>query len=164
MRIMDMPGPAPAFSLLASINFPVASLRVFWFRYLPGWWDDIVFVAAIGFFWYWVALNVYSWQQKRTVRIFSSIPLRLTVDLLLIAMGTLVGIYAVTDELRLLAFVHGVHGEALRNCFPNNWPGWAWFIAIAGLHLAWSVVLIFFFGRDFIHCVLRKKPVTINSV
>ena len=31
---------------------PVALPRELLYRYLPGWWDSITFIAAIGVFWY----------------------------------------------------------------------------------------------------------------
>jgi hypothetical protein len=67
MRTQDMPGTPASFSLLVAINAPVALPRAFWSRYLHGWWDDISFVAIIGLFWYWVALNVSFVEPKAEV-------------------------------------------------------------------------------------------------
>jgi hypothetical protein len=58
-----MPGPAPAFKLLVSINAPVALLRAFLYRHLPGYWDDVTFILGIGLFWYWIALNILRFRE-----------------------------------------------------------------------------------------------------
>ncbi len=80
MRIQDMPGTPPSFTLLVAINAPVALPRIVLYRYLPGWWDAITFIAGIGVFWYWVARNIESWRQTRRVFMFSWRPLRLAGD------------------------------------------------------------------------------------
>ena len=147
-----MPGPAPAFTLLVSINAPVAFPRALWSRYLPDPWDDLTLIAAVGLLWYWVALNIDSWRRSRTAVMFRWAPLRLVGDLLLIVTGAFWGLIFVGKDL-----AEGVRGEALRNHFFLNWSQARWFIAVSGCHLAWSLVLIFFFGRDFICCVFRKE-------
>ena len=50
-RTMDMPGPAPAFTLLVSINAPVAFPRALWSRHRPDPWDDLTLIAAVGLLW-----------------------------------------------------------------------------------------------------------------
>jgi hypothetical protein len=91
MRIMDIPGPAPAFTFLISLNAPVALARTLWYHYLPDLWEHVVFIAAIGAFWYWIALNIHSWRERRVLFLFTWPPLRITADLLLIAMGVFLG-------------------------------------------------------------------------
>jgi hypothetical protein len=63
-RTDDMPGTAPAFQVLMSINAPVALLRAAWLRHLPVVADDIAIVAAVGLLWFWVSLNVESWLPE----------------------------------------------------------------------------------------------------
>jgi len=144
MRTQDMPGPAPASEVLMAINAPVALTASLWFRYLPASWDGVILIAAIGLFWYWVALNIRSWQWRREVFIFSWAPLRLVADFILIGVGGLLG----------FSCAH----EILHGYLPFTRLGWLRFVPCMGLLLAWSLVLIFFFGRDSIHCILRKRP------
>lgn len=155
MRIMDMPGPAPAFTLLIAINGPAVLPRAFWANYLSTLWDDLALIAAVGLLWYWIALNIDAWRKRRIVVMFSWTPLRLAGDLLLVVAGMFFGSVCVWEQLPLKAALHGVRGEALLNYLPQRLP---WFIAVTSLLLAWSLALIYFFGRDFIHCILRKNP------
>ena len=151
-RACDMAGPTPAFSLLVAINMPVNLLRVVWYRHVPYPLEDFILIAAVGLFWYWIARNVASWRQRRTL--FSSWwrPVQLLVDLAIVAVGLVCCLYGVGkgyDGLR--SFTYGV------GCFgPNLWFRFLPLILIGCSYLAWSFVLIFFFGRDFIHCALRK--------
>jgi hypothetical protein len=149
MRIWDSPGPAPAFMLLVSINAPVALARGLWSGYLWSiWWDNPLLIVALGFFWYWVALNFDSWRQQRSVFMFSWTPLRLVGDAVLIAVGVFWSFNCVAAQVSVTPY---------RGLFPPHITGWMWFIASVGFQLAWALVLIFFFGRDLIHCVLKKK-------
>src|SRR3954454_4075156 len=84
---MDMPGPSPASQLLGSINAPLALLETFVFRHLPGRWDLITFVVAIGVFWYWVGMNIVSWREQRAAYLFLWTPLRLLADIMIIGLG-----------------------------------------------------------------------------
>jgi hypothetical protein len=70
MRLQDMPGPAPAFTLLISLNIPLALLRGFYYHFLPEFWYRVAFIATIGLFWYWVGLNIESWRRNREVFTF----------------------------------------------------------------------------------------------
>jgi hypothetical protein len=145
--LYDMPGTAPAFRLCISINAPIALIRALWFRHVSTFGDTLVLVLAVGVLWYWVGLNVESWQRNRTVVMFSWTPLRMGGDLLLIAIGVFWG----------LTFV--VNTRDLRP-MPWSWATLLWAIGIFGPLLAWSLVLIFFFGRDFVNCVraMRRAP------
>ena len=136
-------GTTSQFSFLVSLNAPVAFLRAFWFRHLPFLWDDITFTAAIGLLWYWVALNLHSLRQKRKVCMFSWPPLRLIGDIGAIGVG--VGV-----------FWGFIYWRSRLGCIPVSWLGWLWCALLVSLPLAWSVFLIFLFGRDFIHCILRR--------
>ena len=144
MRLYDMPGPAPAFTLLTAVNVPLALPRAFLDRYLAltEAWGRVAFVGAIGLLWYWAALNVDSWRQRRTVVTFSWIPLRLATDLLLIATGALWGCIGVQRAIWHL----------------DLYRGWPLFVTLETLYIAWSAVLVFFFGRDLLKCLFGKKP------
>ena len=152
-RVCDMAGPSPAFGLLVAINLPVNLPRIVWERYLPYSWSVFIMIAAVGLFWYWIALNVHSWRRRQTV--FSSWPrgAQLVVDVVIVAFGLVWGLYGVGMGYREWprSFTHGM------GCFGLN----LWFTLLPLImttcsFLAWSLVLIFFFGRDFIHCALRK--------
>jgi hypothetical protein len=134
----DSPGPDPAFSLLLSINAPAALARTLWSHRLPYLWDNVTFVAAIGMFWYWIALNIQSWRERRrTLLLFAWTPLRIGADLLVIAGGVCL-VWLCLDAMS------GPHVP------------WLWFVPTS--ILIWSVGPMFFFGRDLIHCVRRKSP------
>ena len=89
MRIQHMPGTPPSFTLLIAINAPLAMPRMLVYRYLPGWWENITLVVAIGVFWYWVSLNIESWQQSRRLFLFSWTPLRLVGDTIAVGIGVM---------------------------------------------------------------------------
>jgi hypothetical protein len=78
-------------------------------------------------------------------------PLRITGDLLLLGIGII-----------LLVLFDGFGAEALRSFLPPDQLAWRWLIPSAALPLAWSLTLIFFFGRELIHRVLREKPPIVN--
>jgi hypothetical protein len=172
----DMCGPGPAFDLLISINVPVVLARGFWWRSAYDGFgplvafllDDATVVAAVGLLWYWMALNIGAWRDRRTLFTFQWLPLRLTQDVLLIAAGVFWGIYC-ADEFSGGAVLHWAPIAHRPGPTPAVWtPGqwtpwqlwshWLWFIVIAGLHAAWFLILMFPGGRDFLHGVLRKNP------
>jgi hypothetical protein len=144
-RIQDMPGPFPPSQLLVSVNAPVALPLSFLYRHMIGWYDA-AFFAAIGALWYWVALNICSWRERRVVCMFTWKPLRLMGDLVLVGVG-MVWAFVCTHEV--------LHGY-----WPHTPFGWLWDGVCMGFVLAWSLALMFFFGRDLIHCLLRKEPLT----
>lgn len=125
---------SPASFVLLLINAPVALLRGYW-NPLPPPWDRLTFIPAIGIFWYWVGLNVECWRERKTVRLFTSVPLRITADLLLIGSGVLLFIVLGTD--------------------PLYEGPWRWFSRIAVLTR--SLGPIFLFGRDLIQCIRANK-------
>src|ERR1700691_739984 len=88
-RVMDMPGASAAFTLLLSMNPPVALVRGF--RYWPWpWspvWDRVLSVASIGALWYWVALNIESWRERGMILQFQWTPLRIGANLLAFPLG-----------------------------------------------------------------------------
>jgi hypothetical protein len=90
-RLADSRGFHPAFILLLCLNLPVTvPLKLTLYGYLPTLWFDAILVAAIGAFWYWVALWMHSYHERRTLLPFS-LPLQITADLLLIATGACLG-------------------------------------------------------------------------
>jgi hypothetical protein len=89
MRVHEMPGNPPSFTLLIAINAPLAMPRALVFPYLPGLWRDITFVLAIAMLWYWVSLNIESWQQNRRILMFSWTPLRSMGDMIAVGTGVM---------------------------------------------------------------------------
>jgi hypothetical protein len=147
-RIQDMPGPRPSFTLLIAINAPLAMPRALIFRYLPGRWDEITLVVAIGMFWYWVSLNIESWQRSRRVFVFSWMPSRLAVDTIAIGIGAM--------WVFVLAHNRTYQFPALVSSTVSS-TDWMWFVPCMCLPILWSAALILLFGRDFAQCVLASK-------
>jgi hypothetical protein len=151
MHRCEVPGPSsPAFGVLISINAPIAFPRAIWDQHLPYFWSFGMLVAAVGLFWYWVVLNAHALRQRGMVLMFSWRPARLVMDTVLFASGIMIGLWGASgtsDAMRYLAL--DMHG---RGCYgPNLWFQLA-SIIVACILLSWSFVLVFFFGRDFIHC------------
>jgi hypothetical protein len=146
-HLQDMGGQDRAFVLCISINAPVFLLRALWSRYLSGWHDHALLIVVIGLLWLWVALNITSWQRRRAVMMFSWKPLRLAGDLLPTAVGALLGFVFVMN---LQELVRGIK-------YSRDFIDALWLASEPALFLAWSIVLIFFFGRDFTHCVSSAK-------
>jgi len=134
-------GPAPPFTLLESINAPVALFR---YMNVPVPWDDEIFIATIGVFWYWLALNIQSWRERRTLLLFAWKPLRIAADLLLIAMGACLGLFCI------FVMTGGLH--------PFGYATWPWLIPIWVSLFMWSLGSLFFLGRDLLHCAFRRSP------
>lgn len=132
-KISDMPGPAPAFTLLVSINAPVAMARAFLYRHLPPAWDEVTFILAIGLLWYWVASSILRWKERRSLVMFAWPPLRIFGDLLMIANGAFLG---------WLYIVHGL-----------GFLTWRWFVPSSAFFAMWSLSLIVFFTVDIIRCI-----------
>jgi hypothetical protein len=148
MRVDDMPGNPPSFTLLLAINAPLAIPQALVFRYLPGVWRDIAFVVAIAVLWYWVALNMESWQQRRRILMFSWTPLRLFGDIIVFGVGVMLALVLAGDF---------VLGRAYSLPPRLSLTEWLWFVPCACLPILWSALLIFLFGRDFVYCLLRSK-------
>lgn len=152
----DMPGTAPHFTLLFAINAPVFFPRALWFEHISYYWDMIILVAMIGLLWYWFALNVIAWRTSRAVQMFSWAPLRLGCDAILTFYGLLFGVVCIWDTVAPRIGLYGPYG--LRNLNLD----WRWqpslMATVTVLLLAWCVGLTYFFGRDFVHCILRKRP------
>ncbi len=142
MRIYDMPGNPPSFTLLIAINAPLATPRALVFPHLPGLWREISFVLAISGLWYWVALNIEFWQQRRRILMFSWTPLRLLGDIIGVAIGLMCALVPSHD------FV-----QWLRYGFPPvlSLTGWLWFVPCTCLPILW-------FARDFVTAFSTPKP------
>jgi hypothetical protein len=89
-------GHHPALNLLLYLNLPVTMLlKPHWGGYLPTLRFDGLAVAAIGLLWYSVALLINSYRERRTALPFTSAPLKVATDLLLIAAGGSLGLVLV---------------------------------------------------------------------
>lgn len=134
-----------------------AASPLFAFCRLPWGAFEIAFTLTVGVFWYWIALNIERWSKRREVFLSARRHWRLLTDLLLVSDGVMLGLYAVTKDLAVTAIFRGMRGQDLLNRFEGFYFGWPWWIAFVFFHLGWSIVLIFFFGRDFVQCLSKKK-------
>lgn len=144
-RLHDMPGPSPASQLLLSINAPAALVRASWSwsGHISSRWDHILLITMIGTLWYWIALNIETWQRTREIRMFSWLPLRIAGDLVLIVAGILLALMPVADAYLLFQY-------------PSSLSIWLWFVLLRGLFFSWSIAFVFCFGRDLVHSVRAK--------
>jgi len=151
MRVQDMPGTPPSFTLLMAINAPLAMPRAFVYRYLSWWWDDITLVVAVGLLWYWVALTVESWKRSRRISLFSSQPLRVIGDLTVVGIGCLLACGILLADWSFI--------------FPrHSWADWLLQIPSLCLLILWATVLILFFGCDLLNCILHREIVLARKV
>jgi hypothetical protein len=139
-RGADSRGLSPAFLLLECFDFPVSfPLKLTLYGYLPALWFGAFSVAAIGMFWYWVALWIDRYNKRRPLFQFVSAPLRIVADVLVIAMGACLGWFLIAEA----------------RDYPHNGPlsldvlGW-WFIPTNASLLFWTVGPILIFGKDLI--------------
>jgi hypothetical protein len=137
----DMPGTWPGFTLLVSLNAPVAFVRLFYYRHLSDFWEEAVFILSIGLLWYWVARNIECWHSTRRVFSFPQKIPRMLFDALLSLLGLLFVVYA--------REVYWHLGPSVQLSL-YYWPSFFFF-------LGWSAALIFFFGRDFILCIRSSR-------
>jgi len=156
MRIQDMPGTPPSFTLLIAINAPLAMPRMLVYRYLPGWWDAITLIVAIAVFWHWVALNIESWRRSRRPFLFSWTPLRLVGDTIAVGIG-------------VMWIVVLLHNRAYSLPPLFSWTDWLWFVPCISLPILWSAVLILLFGRDLVsmpsalQSQIRRSQIDVTS-
>jgi hypothetical protein len=160
--INDMPGPAPAFTLLWSINAPISWLVMFTYGLSHQVFANALAVALIGAFWYWIALNVESWQQRKILCLFRSLPLRFAADLLLIALGARLGWSAMLGV--GARFGWSVASSAMWDPQSNiiRQLPWAWFIPAALCVLVWSSMVMFMVGNDLVRRVLSVRRVQVQ--
>jgi len=163
----DAPGPSPPFEIFFSINAPLALLRPFWEvsppaiwggdRYLlsPSW-SDLIAIPAVGLLWYWVVLNHQALRQRGALRTFKWRPARFVLDGLLIVLGIVLGLMGIDYARQLLRSLEWVmrliHG---RGCYGPFWLELLSSITVGCALLGWCFVLLFGYGRDFIHCAHR---------
>ena len=143
--------PSPGFTLLVLLNAPIAFLRSFYTRHLPEVWDRALFIFAICLFWYWIALNIEQFPAKKTVTTFAIRPVRVLSDVLVMAVGSLVGLSAVSRAWWWIP----------RMAMPI--PEWLWRLGALISLLGWCFILLFFFGRDLALCATRRKPRTVDA-
>jgi len=150
LKGLDMISPNPVFTLFVAINAPVAALvQPLWHQDdLPA---DLGLMAAVGIFWYWIALNVDSWQERRRLRLFKWTPLQVTADLLLIAIGGLWGWDLIENGWDLVNRHYGLPATV-----AQGWM-WSWFIPNWALLAIWSLGLLVLGGRDLIQCFQRAR-------
>jgi hypothetical protein len=144
-RHSAMVGTTPGFTLLIALNAPLAFLRELYFRHtaIREPYDRLVFLFGIGVLWHWVGRNIESWNKRRTVVLFTWLPLRAAADLTLIGVG---GFWAfVVINWRLWA----------NRVLPNS--TWIWILSVFTPIALWAVALVFFFGRDLLQ-IIRGRP------
>jgi hypothetical protein len=155
-RGCDMPGTSPTYRVLLAINAPLFLPRAMWeyYLYLSYIGTNAALIIAVGLFWYWVALNIRSWRRRRAMLMFSWRPARFFLDVFLVIYGgllALIGMFEGFDAIQAAPSTwHGI------GCFgPNFWFDLLPSFVTAGLYLAWALVLVFFFGRDFLYASRR---------
>lgn len=149
-RHHDMPGRHPGFLLLLVINY-TAFLALQRLQPQPEspLWFGVVSVIIIGLLWYGIASWTLKYRERRTLFSPDRSWLRVSIDLLLIAMGGFLGwtvIWAyLYDPITIAPYILG---------------GWLWFVPICILTIAWSVGLVLVFCYDlgkFIHSPSRRQ-------
>ena len=137
-RSHDMPGVHPGFFLLLLVNFPAGPLlQVLRPRAEPSLWLGILSVLIIGVLWYGIGSWILAYRERRILFPPGRTSLRVSADLLLIAMGVLLG-WAIVAEFRDYPFMIS----------PSHFGGWFWFAPICIFALFWSVGPILVFGYD----------------
>lgn len=136
-RYNDSPGIGPARILLVCVDGPPLLLIALSSRPLGfGYWMflgygfrglDAVFVVCIGVFWYWISLNILSLRNQNRLVLFTWLPLRIAVDLLLMALSPL-----------MFGFKH-------LDIAGMPWP---WLIPSLTLFLIWASWPLIVFGCD----------------
>ncbi len=155
MAHADMPGKHPAFWLLLCLHLPIMLiLKPLLFGSLP---DAALFVAAIGVFWYCIALLIQRYNERRTVFPRAWIALRIAADGVLIAMPTCLGL------LLVLEFIENARDHRGINTFPWSDEVWRWCVPTYGSLLMWILGPIFIFGSDLVRCLRRGRPQTANA-
>ncbi len=126
-RIHGTVQTTPPFTFLISLNYPAALARDLWFRHVPSPWEDRLLIPAIGLLWYWVARNIESWRQVKRLLRAPHLAIQLTIDLLQVALGVLIGFMVFAEVSRYL-FLWEIVTESTLGfmwCFALIiFPGW----------------------------------------
>jgi hypothetical protein len=142
---MAAQAPSPDHMLLLSINAPVSLARALWHNHVPDSWDNVAFILAIGIFWYWVALNILSLQERKALVLFRWAPLRIAADVLFIAMGACMGWWLCISTVTTLPT-----SPLLQLRWPCLIPVWA-------SVFIWSLASVFLPTHDLIRS-FRTRP------
>jgi hypothetical protein len=125
----DAPGQHPAFHLLLYLNLPIMPILK---RLLFGSLLDLaLLVAAIGVFWYCIALLIHRYKERGTVFPTGWVALRMAADVVLIAMPTCLG------PLFVLEFIENAKDYPAINTFPWSDEVWWWCVPTYGALLMW---------------------------
>ena len=145
-RHSTMSGPTLGFTILMSMNIPLALPRELYYGHtcILEVYDRVLLLCGIGLLWYWVGRNIEGWKERRSVLLFGRLPLRITADLILIGLGAF-WFFAVINE-RLWRTMS----------FPN--PTWIWIAGVFTPIVTWATALVLFFGRDLVQIVRRREP------
>ncbi len=139
----DSPGLHSGFILLLFVNFPVSvPLKFLLFRRLPPLGFDTIFVAAVGALWYGIASWMLIYRKRRAIFPPHRAWLRVSADLLLVAMGIFIAwaaVVVVVEEPHMLS--------------PSHLGGWLWFAPVCVSLLFWSAGSILVFGYDFLNWI-----------
>jgi len=161
LHLCDSPGPTPVHPVLLSINAPLvvpqamweALPRAIWGTFLPYYWSVGIMIAAVGLFWYWVGMNVQAWRARRTILMCSWRPARFFFDAVLILSGVICGLFGVgTARAVVLYWPQELH----MGCYTPLWSYTLSSSVVALALLCWCLVLVFFYGRDFVLAVGRR--------
>ncbi len=141
-RLETKVGPGPTWYLAFFINEPASILRITWFNFVVDYlWDCVLLVSVTGLFWYWIAMSIESWRTRRELFLFKSLPLRAVADLLLVALGILLG-FANANEASRGSFI------------PLTAQSW-WIYVVLFFQVFWPIALVLFPGYDLIRSFRR---------
>ena len=104
---------------------------------MPFPWSGVAAIAVTGLLWYWVALNLIEFRQRRQVIMFERVPLRIAGDLLLIISGVVLGLFCAMNVSQGPLFD-----------MPHIGSKWFWYLPAIAFQFGWAVALISLFGRD----------------
>jgi len=150
-RMDDMPGKHPAFLLLIYLHLPLMFvLKPLLFGRLA---ELALLVAAIGVFWYCIALLIHRHNERGTVFPTGWVALRIAADVVLIAIPMCLG----------LLFIESVRDYPNIYALPRSFEGWSWFLPTYGSVLMWILGPIVIFGSDLIRFLRRGSPQAANE-
>jgi hypothetical protein len=128
------------YDFLIIMNGLLSLVEKFWYRYLDWPMSFVLYVASIGLYWCWMALNIDSWRWQGTLFLFRRTTLRSATDVLLISISVLfVGYFPDIN----IAFMP-----------------WQMEISELGVLPLWSLGPLWFCGRDIDRCLHRRDSDT----